>query len=58
MNGAGPVKLVHVKILIVLHKHTKLSVEFQIMHRNIREERVRERESRHVRQVETILIEK
>ena len=51
-------KLVHVKILIVLHKHTKLSVEFQIMHRNIREERVGERESRHVRQVETILIEK
>ena len=51
-------KLVRVNILIVLHKHTKFSVEFQIMHWNIREERVGERESRHVRQVETILIKK
>ena len=49
MNGADPVKLVQVKIIIVLRKHTKFSVEFQIMHWNIREERVGERESRHVR---------
>ena len=42
-------KLVQVKIIIVLHKHTKFSVEFQNMHWNIREERVGERENRHVR---------